>query len=408
MTTVPFDPETDAPGVNAEGYSSQFWEPRRALTLDAARRHTVVVLYIRRALMVMAGALLIVLLAYFIKAPSTIIPTDNPDEAVKMVNPVYSGRTTDDLPYRITADSAVRLLRSPDNMKLENPVLNFLRNEGAGQSVVLALGGEYNAQSEILELQQDVNLKTDDGYACKTGHARILIKDKRIEGDQAIACTGSFGQAGGNAYEINDGYSEFVFKNGMTARLIPEQSSDFLAAPDTAPQDGKPVTKPKAPAPSKLSFGGDAPIDVKADLAVYKGPKTVLTGNVFLRQETSDISADQMNMFREELDQTNNGIEAQIVKYGNINRIVAVGNFKYVTPDSSVTGKKGVYERDKNIITVTGNVKYVQTNGSSARGEILTYDLATNKVTFGGRCKGVKCGNNGGVNITVKSKKNKD
>ncbi|HFB54774.1 MAG TPA: hypothetical protein ENJ46_02530 [Hellea balneolensis] len=402
MTTVPIDPESDAFGVNADGHSLQFWEPRRALTLDAARRHTVVVLYIRRVLMVMAGALLLILLAYFIKAPTTIIPTDNPDEAVKMVNPVYSGRTTDDLPYRITADSAVRLLRSPDNMKLENPVLNFMRNEGAGQSVVLALGGEYNAQSEILELQRDVNLKTDDGYMCKTGHARILIKDKRIEGDEAISCTGNFGQAGGNAYEINEGYSEFVFKNGMTARLIPEQSGNFLMAPETSQDGGKAVD---VSAPSKLSFGGDAPINVKADLAVYKGPKTVLTGNVFLRQETSDIYADQMNMFREELRPTRNGDEARIIKYGNINKIVAVGNFKYVTPESSVTGKKGVYERDKNIITVTGNVKYIQANGSSAYGEILTYDLTTNKVTFGGNCSGTTCGRNGGVNITVKGKK---
>ncbi len=394
MTTAQTDNDPHPPR-----HDVQFWEPRRVLTLDAARRHSVIVFQTRRVLMVLAGLLVLVLFWFFIKAPTTIIPTDNPDEAVKMVNPVYRGQTSDNLPYRITADAAIRLLRSPDEMKLTNPVLNFLRNDAAGQSVILALSGAYNVETEVLELSQEVNLKTDDGYACTTNHARILVKDKRIEGDQSINCTGDFGQAEGNAYEINDGYSEFVFKNGMSAQLVARKASEVMSAPHgTAPDED--ITKDNNNAnnsPLKLSFGGDEPIDVKADRAVYKGPKTTLSGNVLIIQGSSKIYADRMDMFREELVDA----DGKMVGYGNINKIVALDNFKYETPENAVLGEKGVYERDKDIITVTGNVEFTQENSNSVSGNKMVYDLTANRVSFGGDCLGRNCKPNGRVNIRV-------
>jgi len=152
---------------------------------------------------------------------------DNPDETVKMIRPVYKGRTEDNLPYRITADEAVRFIQNPDETKLVNPVLNFLRSSGAKESIVLAASGLYNAETQVLELRTDVNLNTDDGTDCKTTHARIFVKAKRIEGDEPIDCTGGFGRAGGNAYEINDGYTELVFKQGMTAHIVPEKTPEL-------------------------------------------------------------------------------------------------------------------------------------------------------------------------------------
>ncbi len=210
------------------GHALAHWEPRHALSLDAAKRHSVFIRYVRFVLMGFSGFLVLVLLWYFISTPKPKPQEDNPDETVKMINPVYKGRTSDNLPFRITAAEAVRFLQQPDETKLVNPILNFLRSGGAEESMVLALTGLYNSETQVLELNQDVNLKTDDGYDCKTGHARVFVKGKRIEGDMAIACTGNFGQVSGNAYEINDNYAEFVFKNGMTALIIPEKADDAL------------------------------------------------------------------------------------------------------------------------------------------------------------------------------------
>ena len=152
-----------------------------------------------------------------------------------------------------------------------------------------------------------------------------------------------------------------------------------------------------APAMAQVSFGGDEPIDVIAERAAYKGPKTTLSGDVDVRQGTSRILADEMDLFRQKVkDDSERGFS-----YGNVNLIVAKGDFKYITPENNVKGNKGVYERNKNIITVTGNVTFTQNNGNSASGEELEYDLTTNRAKFESKCSGQDCDQADRVNITI-------
>jgi len=219
--------------TSAKNHALAHWEPRHALSLDAAKRHSSFIRRARLVLMAFSGILILTLLWYFISTPKPEPQPDNPDETVKMINPVYKGRTADNLPFRITADEAARFLQNPDETKLINPVLNFLRSGEVEESMVLALTGLYNSETQVLELNQDVHLKTDDGYDCKTSHARIFVKGKRIEGDEAIDCTGNFGRVSGSSYEINNNYSEFVFKGGMTALIVPEKVDDALEPTDT-------------------------------------------------------------------------------------------------------------------------------------------------------------------------------
>jgi len=219
--------------ASSNKHALEHWEPRHVLSLDAARRHSSFIQNARLVLVAFSGVLLLILLWYFISAPKPKPQEDNPDETVKMINPVYKGRTADNLPFRITADEAVRFLQSPDETRLLNPVLNFLRSGEAEESQILALTGLYNSETQVLELRQEVHLKTDDGYDCQTSHARIFVKGKRIEGDEAISCTGKFGRVAGAAYEINDNYAEFVFKDGMTALIVPEKANSALVPTDT-------------------------------------------------------------------------------------------------------------------------------------------------------------------------------
>lgn len=211
-----------------DGHSLQFWEPRRALTLDAARRHSVLVRRARYVLLGFAALLVGMLVWSFINAPKPMDQTGNAEETVKMINPVYKGRTSDGLPYRINADEATRYYANPDEVILANPILNFLRTDRAAESLIIANSGVYNNSTQVMELRQDVQMDTDNGYSCKTTHARVFVKGKRIEGDEPISCTGDFGIASGNAFEINDDYTEFVFKNGMNARLNPEKADNIF------------------------------------------------------------------------------------------------------------------------------------------------------------------------------------
>lgn len=156
-----------------------------------------------------------------------------------------------------------------------------------------------------------------------------------------------------------------------------------------------------SPAAAQVSFGNDSPINVKAERATYRGALTVLSGDVRVTQKDATILADRMDLHRNEIASSGTETNEDTIKLGNINRIVAVGNFKYITPENNVTGDKGVYERDKEIITVTGNARFVQNNGNTVTGNKMIYDLNTNRARIDGNCTGRDCESNDRVKINI-------
>ena len=149
-------------------------------------------------------------------------------------------------------------------------------------------------------------------------------------------------------------------------------------------------------AAAQFAFGGDSPVAVNAETATYKGGLTILEGNVDVLQSGTRIKSDKMDIFREEAAINDDSS----LKLGAITKIVAVGNFRYTSPENSVTGNRGVYERSKGIITVTGNVTFKNSDGSTVKGDKLVYDVNKKTAKFGDNCKGDNC-NSGRVNIRI-------
>jgi len=215
--------------ISADGHAASealgLWEPKRTLTLEAARKHSARIKVMRYMLLAICAGLAAYLIYEFATQNTSPFIEDNPTESVKMSFPRYSGRTTDGLPFYLTAESATRTLSNKTEVALIKPVLEFIREDGAEPSLVVAETGTYDDVNKILNLRTDVDLDTDDGYNCKTTHARIFAKEKRIEGDERIECDGNFGIVNGNAFEINDNYRVFVFKSGMDAIIEQDQNS---------------------------------------------------------------------------------------------------------------------------------------------------------------------------------------
>lgn len=97
------------------------WEPKRTLTLAAARKHTQRIEFLHRVLIGMSGALIALLVYYFATQSNTAVIEDDPDTSVRMINPRYSGRTSDNLP--LLPDIAVR-----------NAAVGKPHGSGAGQA----------------------------------------------------------------------------------------------------------------------------------------------------------------------------------------------------------------------------------------------------------------------------------
>ena len=348
------------------------WEPKRTLTLEAARKHSRRIKLLRLGLFTVAGAILAYLAYEFATQKTRILIKDDPTESVRMIAPRYSGRTDDGLPYYLTAKTATRTLANRNEVGLDVPLLEFIREEGSVPSYVKAETGVYDDMEKILDLETSVDLKTDDGYACQTLSGRIFAKEKRIAGNEHIACTGNFGTANGNSYEITDNYKTFVFKDGMDAVIEQDPNgSDSLAASIGSPR----------------VFGGNAPIAVKAQTATYKGGLTVLVDDVDVSQGTARLRADKMEIYRAAVNDESTGS----LKLGEVVRIVAIGNFHYTTPETTVKGDKGVYERAQDSITITGEVRVVQQSGNKANTDRLVYNVRTEAIRFAGDCAGGEC-----------------
>lgn len=359
------------------------WEPKRALTLEAARIHTGRIKFLRFILMGLSAALVAILVWHFLSDRRAPVWDNDPTESVKMVEPRYSGRTGDGLPFYLIADTAVRRMKKSNIIILENPILKFNRDEDVESSAVIAKDGSYNDIDKVLELRRDVYLETDDGNTCDTNHARIFNVEKRIEGEEAIKCTGEFGIVNGQSYSIEDDYKTFIFKDGMTADLKQSENSSNEE--------------------STFGFGGDGPIDVKAKTGIYQGDKTDLRGDVRVEQDGAVITSDKMDIFRIEKPGT---AQTGSVKFGAIRRIVATGDFHFKSTANDIRGTKGVYEREKNIMTVTGDVVVIQSSGNRVRTQKLTYNTKTGTILFSGKCLGNDCEGNGRTTIVIPPTKN--
>lgn len=152
-------------------------------------------------------------------------------------------------------------------------------------------------------------------------------------------------------------------------------------------------------AQAQVDFGdSDEPIFVAAEKATYKGNVTLLEEKVNVRQGDARIQSDEMEIFREKREQETTDPTASL-RLGAVTRIVAKGNFKYVTPETTVTGQQGIYYRDRGVIVVTSNVRVRQPNGSFVTGEKMVYDLKSGRVKFGEECDSDNC--TGRVSIRI-------
>jgi len=150
-------------------------------------------------------------------------------------------------------------------------------------------------------------------------------------------------------------------------------------------------------AQAQFASGGNSPVNITADNVAYQDGKSILTGGVDVRQGDVRVLADKMTVFT-----AGGGSLGQ----GDISKIIAVGNFYYLTPEQSVRGAQGIYTRSNDTFVVTGDVVMKQEDGSIISGDTLFYNLATQSARVVGSCTGRKCGSKGRVNILIKNAQN--
>lgn len=159
------------------------------------------------------------------------------------------------------------------------------------------------------------------------------------------------------------------------------------------------LTALSSPAYAQFAAGSSAPTSISADNAVYQGNVTILTGGVDVRQGNVRVLADKMTIY---------SAGSGSLSENGFTKIVAQGNFYYLTPEQSVRGDQGIYTKVNDTFVVIGNVIMKQNDGNIITGDKLIYNLKTGNAKVVGSCKGRKCGSHGRVNILIKKTKPAD
>ncbi|MFS2319107.1 LPS export ABC transporter periplasmic protein LptC [Maricaulis sp. D1M11] len=214
------------------------WEPRRALTLEAARRRTAFVGLLRVAFLLAAAGIVALLAVQVVNQSRGAVvetaPVVSPD--LRMTNPRFTGRDENQTPFTVTADLAVRRDDSPSGItELERPRLDYNPLSGGSEaSQVIAETGLFDPTNRILDLFQNVNLTTDEGYTFSSSHARIFLREQRVAGDEPVEGRGPMGQIEAQSYEILDGGDTVIFEGQVRARFVQDRTDpSVLDAPWT-------------------------------------------------------------------------------------------------------------------------------------------------------------------------------
>ena len=217
---------TTAPG--GEAPHRLHWEPRRTLTLEAARKRSLRIKHLRRVMIVAALGLVAAVTAYLMRSALQTTPepvvAEIADDAVETVQGVtFRGVDAEGRPYLVVAETATRDQADPDLNRLTRPTITFntdeLRGDGSAARIDAAQG-VYNAEARFLELNREVVLQTPDGQTFASDHARFFLDNDKVEGDLPVTGETDFGRVEADSYMITEGGAKVVFVDGVKTRIF--------------------------------------------------------------------------------------------------------------------------------------------------------------------------------------------
>jgi len=162
------------------------------------------------------------------------------------------------------------------------------------------------------------------------------------------------------------------------------------AQPDV-PAGTQPIQRMQ-PTSALKGHNGNAPVDVSSERIEVqdRADRAIFSGNVVAKQDDLTLTTDRLTIAY-----TNNGKGGSGGAGSNIqiDRLDAAGGVTVRSPSEVGRGDFGVYDLNRKIITLIGNVQ-LDRDGSQVKGNRLTIDLDSGRAVIDGGPPGV--GQNGG------------
>ncbi len=190
---------------------------QRALNFRAANRHSVQVLFLRRALLTSAvvGALAAIGVGWFNpfgkSAPEVSIKGSNLDGTrVTMEQPRLAGYRRDGRPYEVNADSGVQDVRAPNLLELNNLDAKIGMIDQTSVRVVSSMG-TYDSFREFIDFHSAVRVRSNT-YDIDMKSARMDFKAGTMVTDEKVKVLINEGQIQADKMNMVDNGQGLIFE----------------------------------------------------------------------------------------------------------------------------------------------------------------------------------------------------
>jgi lipopolysaccharide export system protein LptC len=204
-------------GVTAAATFEFNWEPRRALTLRAARRRSRLIAALRRFFVAGAGASLAAVFVFM--ALHAIEGGFNAgqyaaSEPLRMINPRFIGRTESGGPYQLSAELAERAQGENQPIELIAPVY---RTEAG--TIMLAPRGIYDERTQQVVFDGEVLFSDRNGNRFTTPNMIVDLEQGTLTGRGGVTGAGPLGVLQAGSYELRDSDRALVLGGGVRGQI---------------------------------------------------------------------------------------------------------------------------------------------------------------------------------------------
>lgn len=209
---------------------------RRQAAFKAARRHTLLVRLLRRAIPVTAVVAVLALIVSPFLNPLrglekvSIGAVGISNGKVKMETPRLSGYRKDNRPYEVTAEAALQDIRNPTQVELVTLTAR-LQMEREGWVTVNSKTGLFDTQKEKLRLVDDVHVRTETGYDIRMRTADIDFKGGTVVSKEPVKVNLGTTTIDADSLDVKDSGALIVFE-GRVHALIENAPARTLSGPE--------------------------------------------------------------------------------------------------------------------------------------------------------------------------------
>lgn len=142
-----------------------------------------------------------------------------PNDDLRMITPRVAGLDSDGRPYFITADTAIQNLNVPEEISLQNLQADLKFVQGTDWLSLASNSGLLNTHTELLKLDEQVDIFSTWGYEFHAQSAEINFKQGIITSSQPVQGHGPIGTLRADSMRADNATQTIHFEGRVKMKI---------------------------------------------------------------------------------------------------------------------------------------------------------------------------------------------